>query len=108
MMLRRRWLLLACLLPLVVLAACSSAPTGQTDDDSPAAAHPDPGAFPVSIPNHFGTAVIKKQPQRVVTIGWAEHDFAAALGVVPVGASKVTWGGNKHGSTPWFDARVKK
>src|SRR5262249_41085300 len=29
-----------------------------------------------------------------------------ALGVVPVGVVKVTWGGNKGGSTPWFDARL--
>jgi iron complex transport system substrate-binding protein len=28
--------------------------------------------------------------------------------VVPVGIGKVTWGGNAHGTTPWFDARLKQ
>ena len=34
--------------------------------------------------------------------------MAAALGVVPVGATKITWGGNASGSPDWFDAKVKE
>src|SRR5690606_37282328 len=30
------------------------------------------------------------------------------LGVVPVGATELTWGGNDEGSSDWFDARVEE
>ena len=41
-------------------------------------------------------------------MGWTDQDQAAALGVVPVGATKMTWGGNADGSSDWFDAKVKE
>ena len=44
----------------------------------------------------------------MATLGWTDHDHALALGVVPVGATKITWGGNAAGSTDWFDAAVEE
>lgn len=90
------------------LAACSTGST-ETATEAPevgAAAPVDEGAFPVTIKHAHGETVIEQEPKRVVTIGWSEHDFVAALGVVPVGASKLGWGGNEEASTPWFDERV--
>lgn len=42
----------------------------------------------------------------MVTLGWSDADHVAALGVAPVGAPKVTWGGNANQSTDWFDAQL--
>ena len=44
----------------------------------------------------------------MATLGWSDQDAALALGVVPVGATKLTWGGNAQGSSDWFDAALEK
>lgn len=93
----------------LALAACSTGPSGGAEPvaaTAVGATAADPNAFPVTIRHAFGETTIGAQPQRVVTLGWSDQDVVAALGVVPVGAVKITWGGNAAGSTPWFDARV--
>ena len=92
------------------LAACS---TGSSDSSTPSGTGSGPGTasgtFPVSIKNSFGTATITRAPARVTTVGIANEDYLAALGVVPVMAPK--WeqpSGNASGSTDWFDAAVKE
>ena len=92
------------------LAGCSTGSTSGTD----AAAEPtsttsvDPDAFPVTIEHALGETTIESEPTRVATLGWTDQDHALALGVVPVGATKITWGGNAGGSTDWFDAGVEE
>ena len=83
-----------------MLAGCStgsadagSAPTAKTSVD----AH----AFPVTIDHAYGSTTITKEPKRIVSIGSSDQDDLLALGVVPVGVQKVTWGGNAGGTTPW-------
>ena len=73
-----------------------------------ASAAADASAYPVTITHAHGTTTINKAPSRIATIGWADADVVAALGVLPVGAPKITWGGNDRGSTDWFDAEVAK
>lgn len=63
-------------------------------------------AFPVSVTDAFGTTTIEHAPQRVVCLGWGSQDAALALGVVPVGMSKATFGG-KNGLYPWQRAALK-
>jgi iron complex transport system substrate-binding protein len=65
------------------------------------------GAFPVTIEQTQGVVTIPKQPERVVTLGWASTDAAIALGTVPVGAEKSSWGGEKDGQYPWIVKAVK-
>jgi len=110
---RLRTALLAALTAALVLTGCTTGPTGgsaQTPADAAAAgagaAGTDPTAYPVTLEDAFGTATITKPPQRVVTLGWSDADHVAALGVAPVGAPKVTWGGNANLSTDWFDAQL--
>lgn len=92
------------------LAGCSTGSTSGTE----AAAEPtsttsvDPDAFPVTIEHALGETTIEQEPTRVATLGWTDQDHALALGVVPVGATKITWGGNADGSTDWFDAAVEE
>ena len=95
----------------LLLAGCTTGPTGGSAAQTPAgsaagATGADPAAYPVTLKDAFGTATITKEPKRVVTLGWSDADHVAALGVAPVGAPKVTWGGNKNLSTDWFDKQL--
>lgn len=68
-----------------LLAGCAGADRASTQPDAPAAPTTGDSAFPVSITHAYGETTIEAEPQRVVTIGFNEADFALALGVVPVG-----------------------
>jgi len=98
----------------VLAAALAGCSTGSTTSSSASDAEPssttsvDPDAFPVTIEHALGETTIESEPTRVATLGWTDHDHALALGVVPVGATKIAWGGNDGGSTDWFDAAVEE
>jgi len=100
----------AATLALAALTACSTGSTADADTASePApATEVEADAFPVTIEHAFGETTITEAPVRVATLGWTDHDHALALGVVPVGATEITWGGNAAGSTDWFDAAVEE
>ncbi|MBE7325797.1 iron-siderophore ABC transporter substrate-binding protein [Nocardioides sp. Y6] len=91
------------------LTACS---TGSTDtsstDDGATTSKVEDGAYPVTIEHAFGETTIEEEPKRVATVGWTDQDHVLALGVVPVGATELTWGGNDNGSSDWFDARLEE
>ncbi|GAB3927364.1 ABC transporter substrate-binding protein [Microlunatus endophyticus] len=95
-----------------IVSGCTTGPAGGSQSGS--SAHPsqgasaDPAAFPVTIKHHFGSTTIDKQPTRIVAIGVNDPDNLLALGVIPVGIGKVTWGGNAHGTTPWFDTKLSQ
>lgn len=63
-------------------------------------------AFPVTIKTAHGTAVIKSQPKRVVTLGVASEDWCLLLGVNPIAIERNQWGGDAQGYTPWYKAAV--
>jgi iron complex transport system substrate-binding protein len=99
--------LVAALTAPAALAGCS---TGSTTDQVEAQAQTEveADAFPVTIEHAFGRTTIEEEPERVATLGWTDQDNALALGVVPVAATKLTWGGNEQGSSDWFDAELEK
>jgi iron complex transport system substrate-binding protein len=92
------------------LTGCSTGATERAQGATNAAATTkvEPGAYPVTLQHALGSTTIGEEPQRVVTLGWSDQDVALALGVAPVGAVKITWGGNRNDSTPWYDARLKE
>ena len=104
---RLRTLALAVSLGALALTGCS---TGSTDAENTGSTTSKAEAddFPVTIKHAFGETTIEKAPTRVATVGWTDQDMSAALGVVPVGATKMTWGGNARGSSDWFDAKVEE
>jgi iron complex transport system substrate-binding protein len=106
-MTRLRTIALALTLGALALTGCTTGST-ETEEDRSAATRAQPDAFPVTIEHAFGETTIESEPKRVATIGYVDHDMAAAVGVVPVGASKITYGGNAGGSTDFFDAAVEK
>ncbi|HET6562125.1 MAG TPA: ABC transporter substrate-binding protein [Marmoricola sp.] len=90
-------------------AGCSTTSTGsEGSTGATAGTVADADAFPVTIEHAYGKTTIESEPHRVATLGWVDQDHALALGVVPVGAIEITWGGNDQLSTPWFDARLEE
>jgi iron complex transport system substrate-binding protein len=70
---------------------------GQSETEVVAA---DEDAFPVTIEHAFGSTVIEEPPERVVTVGFTDHDSVLALGVQPVGVRE--WYGEQPNATfPW-------
>ena len=105
---RLRHLALAAGLGALALSGCSTGSTESGGDASTATTKADADAYPVTIEHALGETTIEQEPKRVATLGWADQDVAVSLGVVPVGATKLTWGGNEAGSSEWFDAAVEE
>lgn len=111
---RRRLAVAVALVALLAAPSLAACATGSTTDraDDRASATPTTGAdadaFPVTIEHAFGETTIEEEPERVATLGWSDQDQVLALGVVPVAASKLTYGGNDGGSSDWFDAEISE
>lgn len=66
-------------------------------------------SYPITIKHAYGETVIEKEPTRVATISWGNHDVPLALGVVPVGVSKANYGEtDENGLLPWTGEQYKK
>ena len=64
-------------------------------------------AYPITVEHVFGATVIEAKPERIATVAWANHEVPLALGVVPVGMSKATWGDDDaDGVLPWVEDRL--
>jgi iron complex transport system substrate-binding protein len=73
--------------------ATTGAATGTGGED-------DAASFPVTIEHKYGSTTIEEQPERVVSVGFADQDAILALGVVPVGIRD--WYGNQPNAVwPW-------
>ncbi len=60
-------------------------------------------SFPLSVPTRFGEVVITEQPERIVSLGWADAEIALALGVKPIGVFDWNRNGGK-GVGPWAES----
>ncbi|MNZ53609.1 Ferrienterobactin-binding periplasmic protein precursor [compost metagenome] len=113
-------MLLSSLALMLVLAGCggnnNSTTTGASSTDAPSAAsatsetpasEESATQYPITIKHALGETVIEEKPERIVTISWANHDIALALGVVPVGFSEANYG-VQDGSRllPWTKAKL--
>lgn len=56
--------------------------------------------FPVTIEHKFGETTIDAEPERVVSIGFSEHDGLLALGVTPI-AVRDWYGDQPYATWPW-------
>ncbi|MGO2747662.1 iron-siderophore ABC transporter substrate-binding protein [Microbacterium sp.] len=92
------------------LVACSTSPTSTDDTSGDAGIGSNPAsadAFPVTIEHVYGETTITEKPERVATVAWANHEVPLALGIVPVGMSKVAWGDDDgNGVLPWVEDKL--
>jgi iron complex transport system substrate-binding protein len=89
----------------VLRAACLCLALGF----SSAAPADDATSYPLTIKHALGTTIIKKKPERVATVAWANHEVPLALGVVPVGFAKAAFGDDDgDGLLPWVAAKLKE
>ncbi|MDX2376980.1 iron-siderophore ABC transporter substrate-binding protein [Microbacterium sp. LRZ72] len=89
----------------LALTACSTGADTGSGDAEPAASE----GFPITVEHVYGETVIEDKPERVATVAWANHDVPLALGVVPVGMSKATWGDDDgDGVLPWVQDQLEE
>ncbi|MDN5744837.1 MAG: iron-siderophore ABC transporter substrate-binding protein [Nocardioidaceae bacterium] len=63
----------------------------------------------IVISHAFGETVINGKPERVATIDYANQEVPLALGIVPVGMSKMTWGDDdQNGIQPWVEDKLEE
>ena len=63
----------------------------------------------MTIEHAYGSTTIEEQPERIATVAWANHEVPLALGVVPVGMSKATWGDDDgDGVLPWVEEKLEE
>lgn len=79
------------------LTACS---TDAAVQDNPNYTTEPSDAFPITIDNAFGQAVIESEPQRIVVVGLTEQDVLLELGVVPI-ATTEWYGEQPYAVWPW-------
>jgi len=62
---------------------------------------------PVTVEHAFGETTIEERPERVASVGWANHEVPLALGIVPVGFARASWGDDDgDGLLPWVIERL--
>ncbi|SDR81834.1 iron complex transport system substrate-binding protein [Friedmanniella luteola] len=94
---------LAALVPLLLLVAMAGCSAADAEPVEPAAS--GSGAFPVTLEHQFGSTTIPAAPQRVVTVGFNEQDYALAFGVEPVGVREFL--GYDAPDRPWAPDGVR-
>ena len=88
----------------VRLTAASEPANGSSSESSNPA---DAAQFPVTVEHALGETVIESKPERIATVGWANHEVPLAFGITPVGMSKSTWGDdNDNGIMPWTEDKL--
>lgn len=95
-LLRRRWALAALAAVALVPVACGTDAGSEGADDAGGPA----GGFPVTVEHNFGSTSIPDAPQRVVSVGYSDHDALLALGVVPL-AVREFFGEQPDATWPW-------
>ena len=93
-------------LAVVVVAATTMAACGDGSGTSTATNEQGPGgeesAFPVTIEHKYGSTEIPREPTRVLSLGFQEHDAIFALGVTPI-AVRYWFGDKSDVIFPWAD-----
>lgn len=90
----------------LALTACGSGGTDEPgatpSDGTSATADQSAAQFPITLENTFGETTVPEKPTNVATVNWGNHDVPIALGVVPVGIQKSTYGDDDtDGILPW-------
>ncbi|AIT59909.1 iron-siderophore ABC transporter substrate-binding protein [Corynebacterium doosanense] len=86
------------------LTACSESGTSSSGTSAAASSE---NSDAITITHAFGETVIEGTPERVATVGWSNQETPLALGVVPVGMDKATFGDDDgDGILPWVKYKI--
>lgn len=94
----------------LLLTGCgSSGGSGSASGADDSSGATGSGDFPITVEHALGTTTIEEKPERVATVDWANQEVPLALGIVPVGMSKMTWGDDDgDGVQPWVEDKLKE
>lgn len=88
------------------LTACSDDGAGGDTSETTASSAAADGDS-VTIQHAFGETTIEGTPERVATVGWSNQETPLALGIVPVGMDKATFGDDDgDGILPYVEDRI--
>lgn len=95
------------------LVACSSdsasTTTSAANNSAQSSSVSSSDFQPVTIKHAFGETTVSEKPERVATVAWANHEVPLALGIVPVGMAKTTWGDDdSDGILPWVSDTIEE
>lgn len=94
---------------LIGLTACGGQNGDKSDQGEKGSGAEGSSRFPMAIKHALGTTDIPAKPTRVATVNWANDEVPLALGVVPVGMAKATFGDDDgDGVLPWTEKRLKE
>jgi iron complex transport system substrate-binding protein len=100
-------IVLAIMVTLALVGCTSQSSKDETEEKELATSTETESQYPITIKHALGEAVIENKPERIVTIQWANHDVALALGVVPVGFSAANFGvQDDSGLLPWTKEKL--
>ena len=103
----RRTLLMSALATASVTALSACGASDDASSAGTAGTSTSAASYPITITHALGTTTIEKAPERIATVGWANHEVPLALGVVPVGMSKATFGDTDgDGMLPWVKSKL--
>ena len=61
----------------------------------------------ISVKHVYGTTEVPEGASKIATVAWANQDVLLALGIMPLGFSKQTWGvTDDSGMLPWTKEKV--
>ncbi|MFE5853083.1 ABC transporter substrate-binding protein [Streptomyces sp. NPDC056500] len=92
----------------LVLTGCSDSDTDSPREKGASDTQGQQGAFPLTLTHGQGKVTIPRKPERVVVLGFADAQIAAALGAPVVGGTRNTSStdGNWLGVSPGFSSEV--
>jgi iron complex transport system substrate-binding protein len=88
------------LLPLLVAAALAGCGSDSSPSETSESAATAEGAFPAKVEHKYGTTTVPSKPERVVSVGFTEHDTMLALGEKPIATSE-WYGEQPYATWPW-------
>ena len=92
---------------MLLMTGCTSQESGEKSSSN--LENNNLGNYPMTIKHAYGETVIEKEPEKIATISWGNHDVPLALGVVPVGVSKANYGkADENGLLPWTAEKYKE
>ena len=92
---------------MLLMTGCTSQESGEKSSSN--LENNNLGSYPMTIKHAYGETVIEKEPEKIATISWGNHDVPLALGVVPVGVSKANYGkADENGLLPWTAEKYKE